>query len=162
MLTLIIGSVIFLSALYMGFKIKNFYLERKKYYLDLNDFIVYYENEIKSYKLRLFDIIEGFTTFRKGIFSSDLKSFIENTKSGNGANFCFSKKLLCVSDKETVSNFFRNIGKCDLEGELNNIRNFRNRFSERTVTVQNNSEKEAALYMKLSVLTGLAVMIIVL
>lgn len=162
MLTLIIGSVIFIFALYSGFKIKNFYLERKKYYGDLSDFIVYYENEIKSYKLRLSDIIEDFTTFREGVFSSDLKNFLQKTKSGNGADFCFSKKLLCVSDKETVSNFFKNIGKCNLEGELNNIRNFRNRFSERTITVQNKSEKDAALYMKLSILTGLAVMIIVL
>lgn len=162
MLTLILGSLIFLTALFVGFKVKKFYFERKKYYSDLNDFITYYENEIKSYKLRLSEITDNYFISRKGAFSSDLKKFVDSTVKKEGGNFVFSKKMLCAGDEETVRNFFGNIGKFDIEGELNNIKNFKTVFSERTDTVRKKSEKEGALYMKLSILTGLALMIIIL
>lgn len=162
-LRLIAGGLLALICSYIGLLIKRHYSERAKFYLELNDFLSYAGAELSFKKTPLPDIINGFTSSKKGITAKFLSQYLIALKRGD----CAEKMLketdiphLKEAEKKEAVDLMRELGKTSLDEQLSLIRRASEAVKVKHTKCAEESKRLGSMYFKLAVLLGIALIII--
>lgn len=153
MLSLIAGVILFFLCAYVGFCLRKFYKDKKAYFKEIEAFLLYYENTVRYLKEPLSVLSEKYAPQFSKPFAQDICQFSQTRKELGGI-------YLNKAEKQTVSRFFNALGDNDLTGELNAVKSFRESFAPICESICKKCDNNASLSYKLSILLGVAVMII--
>jgi len=136
--------------IYIGYSINLYYKNRCVFYKNLIDFLNIYENEISFNKNNIYSILENHS-FGK-VLDHFLKGYLN-------CNIIYPKYILETETKE-INNLLDSLGKKDIDGEIQNIKNFKLKFEHFYKSCSDDYKKKGKLSLKLSFVLGLIVTIL--
>ena len=165
MIKIILLITILVACVLIGLGISNYYKKRKVFFGDLLQFCEELLNEVNfmqtklmemtvksdgRYKSSLNDVLKGYQQYLANRTSFD--AFKNN--SNDFVNF------LKEEEQDQFFEFLKGIGGLDVENESNNIRNYIIAFKRRVEDAESEHKKYYGLYIKMSVIAGLALVIL--
>lgn len=159
------GGLLCLASGYVGIQIQNRFKQRAEFYDDFKSYLEFSENGISAYKSPVTDILKDFSCLEtKSKEFSRMISEVSAAYSGASGRETVSEitsKVLKKSDVKLFCDYFKNVGKTSLADELSLLRSVKNIVSENLKIAKCETEKKGKMYFKLSVVLGLAVMLVV-
>jgi len=146
--------VILVGLTYLGWLFTKKYKDRLVFYKDMITFCNILSNQIKFSKNNLSTIVQA----HLNSFSPKFKITVENL---------FIKKeqyakieMFTEEENVAIKTFFNGLGKYDVEGEVNNIKNHKSQIENHFNNAQEQYKKFGPLGTKLGFITGLLICII--
>ncbi len=165
MITIFAGALLMAASAYTGLAIKRIYrirLETYSVFVQLCDTLY---RQVNFLKTPLKEVLESFCNNKKGLPYELIKKYIIGLQAGyiNVTEVENYLKNIYLSNQDTknIAEFLYSLGKNDLEAELKIIQNNKMRFQSLESSASDNYEKKGGMYYKLSVLLGVALMVIV-
>lgn len=162
MFGLIIGGIICLIFSFFGFYIKKKYKVNADFLSSYLDFLQFCLIEIQNSKTPIYSIIEKFVARENTVFSKTLLLIKQELKS-NSLQFDELPKDCMLVDKNKVKmvvNDLSDIGKYDSITEINKLKTLKEQVANDVVKAVDKYKKDGVMAFKLSVLLGVAIMII--
>jgi len=153
------------ACVLIGLGISNYYRKRKIFYADTLQFCEELLNEVNfmqtklinmaaksagKYKSALDDILAGYQKYLNNQVS------FEEFKIG-GTKFT---NFLSDDERDQLFEFLKSVGGLDVENESNNIRNYIIAFKRRVEDSIGEHKKYYGLYIKMSIIVGLALVVL--
>ena len=160
MVRLIAGGLIAIACAMIGMAIRLHYNLRKETYSTLAEFTSYLSGEISYLKTTVIDAVNGFCSGKKNSVHNSLLAYSEVLKIGKADDFIPDLAGLNNGEKQQVGRFLNSLGKKPIDETLNEIKRNAQIFEELKTKSENEARKLGNMYFKLSVLVGLAVMLI--
>ena len=161
-IALLLG-IVSLSGM-VGLTISKHYIERKKFFLDLKNFVNSLKNEISFSLIKLIDVVEK---LNKQIKNRNINILLANyatilkLKKEMGEDKLFQNiSFLNEQERNNVFLFFTRLGRVDVVNQINELDNYSKIFDEYYQNAKANSEKYSSLYTKMGILVGLFIAII--
>ena len=151
---------------YVGFSLSKYYINRKKFFVELSLFINSLNLEINFTQEKLKNIIEKNMT---NINSQDLKVLINNyvkllnekQSVENDALFA-NLTILKKNEKEYLLTFFKGLGRFDCENQSKEFEKYSSVISNSISETTKDSAKYSSLYIKLGIIFGLFLALVLL
>lgn len=162
MFGLICGGVICIAVSFVGLVIKRKYKVNRDFMNAYVDFIEYTRTEISNNKTPIFDIIDSFTKQENNVFANVLSAINNNLKKDIADSENYPKESVLV-DKKLIKNLvsdIESIGRYDSSTEVQKLRSIEERAKKKAAATATKYEKDGVMAFKLSVLIGIAIMII--
>ncbi len=165
MLKVIGGGLLCLASGYVGIQIEKRYKERAAFYEDFKSYLEFSENRISAFKSPVTEILKEYRNVEKK--SKEFSRMISEVEHAFGAAggrekiSAITSKTLKKSDVKLFCDYFKNVGKTSLTDELNLLGAVKNVAAENLKTAKNETEKKGKMYFKLSIVLGLAAMLVV-
>ena len=130
----------------MGWQFQKYYKNRTKIYSDLIEFCVYCKNQISFLNNDKQNLISSFLSKRESLISETL----------------YGKNQRNLNEEENgeIIQFINNIGKFDVEGELQNIEYYSSLFMLKKEKCQKEESTIGVMCLKLGWLLGLLLCIV--
>ena len=145
----ILVTIVF-CFVYIGYSIKLYFKNRNNFFKSLLDFVSIYKNEISFSKDSLKRILD---THR---FEKDFDKFIRD--------FSILKidypKYILDNEKLEINKFLDSIGTKDIDGEIQMVNSFENKFKLVFENTTTDLVKKGGLALKLSLVLGLLLAIL--
>ena len=161
----IIMALLFGGCVVAGYLYSTRYKKRVDFFTSLIYFAQKLDVEINFSRERLKKLVEDFDSKSKTNLQGIDKSFINYLENGGEltANNLFgAKNLIKKEEKETVTLFFKNLGRSDVENQTKEIKNSIERFEKMQCEALAEYKKFGKLGIKLGIIAGLALIIILL
>lgn len=152
-LKILLSLVIISVATACGYLAGNKYRARKKYFAQLSAFNERYLNELNYARKPLGAFLKEFEY--SGDFSKSLKTLAEARK----ANVAFS--YLTKEEQAACADYFAMLGKGDSFSQKSYFASKKAGIEEKRAASEKDAKSKSALYIKLGVLAGLAVVILI-
>lgn len=150
---------------YIGIGIKRIYKIRYETYSIFRRFAEVLKTEIKFLKTPLIDVIKTFCLNKKGLGYELLLKYSDGLLFGYNSISEVTQSLKSIyltnDDVLEISTFLFALGKSDYESELINLERYLQKFLCLEAQAELALAKKGGMYYKLGVLTGVALMIIV-
>lgn len=157
-LRLIAGGLLALVACYVGVQIRRRYRARERFYADAAEYARFVKSELGCAKTPLPIMAARFSENRNGEFVRVLRLSIERLK-GRG-NEPIDIRFLKPNERAETLDFLLGEGKADLTEQLALADRYAQQFETKRAKCEQESKKQGAMYFKLCVLLGLAVILI--
>ena len=141
----------------IGYGISSNYIKRKRFFFELNNFLIFLKTEISFSQTKLETIINN---FKQRACSKDLIILLDNYLISLSRNLLtkdnlFQKtSILSEQEKESIYLFFNGLGKIDVFNQIDVIEKFINTSAEYLNIAKEESSKYSALYTKLGIIIG--------
>ncbi len=167
----ITGSLIVLVACTMGgFAFAYGFSRRPKELRYLQNMLCIFENEVRylsSPVIEAFERIASKNSSNVSLFFAETASLLRNSP-GLSASEAWSRAVknnsgrtaLDSNDTDILEGFGRTLGSSDMEGQLNSIRLTVKRIKEQERQAESKRLKSEAMYRKLGILLGLAIVVV--
>ncbi len=155
-INLIVGLVLFGCILYIGWNMYQNYRKRVLFYGDFLQFCEILETEVAFFQNKINEILQK--NEYKSDFSGVLKDFAENK---NLEAWAKEQKLLGTQEVDELKNFFAKLGRVDSTTQTKEIQNFKEVLRAKQDEVKKLQQKKGKLVLSLSIMLGLAVLIII-
>lgn len=153
------------ACAYMGIGIKRIYRTRYEVFAVFERLAIILKGEIKYHKTPLIEIINMFIYEKKGLAYDILQKYsvclINGIKSVNELFEHTKSIFLNTEDNKVIANFLFSLGKNDIVSEIENLERYELNFKILKQSSEVDCVKKGNMYYKLSVLLGVALMIIV-
>lgn len=136
--------------IYIGYSINLYYKNRCNFYKNLIDFLNIYENEITFNKNNIFSILANHT------FGKAIDIFLNNYLNYN----IIYPKYILESEMKEINNLLESLGKKDIDGEIQNLNNFKIKFEHLYIKCCDDYKKKGSISIKLSFVIGLLIAIL--
>lgn len=159
---LIIGCVICVACAICGFFIKKKYKVNADFMVCYLEFVEYTLVEIANNKTPIFEIIHNFSANKSNVFTKILFEIEKQLKS-NSIDIGVIQNDCLLVDKNKIDMLITdisNIGKYDSVTEINKLNTIKERVVLERQRAVNKYKKDGAMAFKLSILIGVAIMII--
>ena len=153
MFKIIIGIILFGLCSFVGIKIRQQFSKREKFYHDLSSFCLFLREQINFSKAPLPQIAEKFQLN----CSKDFAQVLDGLKGGINGEY---PKYLKEKGKVEIKSFFDRLGKSDLDSQLRLIDEHKRKIDFVYETAKNDKKKKGELGYKLSLMAGIALLII--
>lgn len=164
MLSLIIGSLLFVCSSYIGYAVMQHYKKRYNFLSSLCDYYFALQQGISYLKLPLEQITRNFCNGKKGDLYAMLENYCLLLNSGyydkNNCKDLASSKLLTAFEQNTLGEVFYSLGKSDYDTQLSDIKSYLNIWKPILDVAKQNYSKYGILAFKLGILAGLALLLI--
>ncbi len=162
MFGLICGAVLCIAISFGGLVIKRKYKTNADFMTAYVDFIAYVKTEIYNNKTPIFTIIDNYIAKETNIFTKVLKVINGNLKRDVVDNENYPKECALVDKKniKMLISDIASIGKYDSVTEVNKLNAILERVKVDAEKANVKYKKDGVMAFKLSVLVGIAVMII--
>ena len=160
----VIGIVAICS--YMGFALSKYYINRKKFFVELNLFLNSMNLDISFNQEKLEILLE------KNIQSINLKelktlinnylSCLKQKQSVEGEKLFDGITLLKKGEKEYLLNFFKGLGRFDCENQAKEFEKYFKVIESSIEETSKEAYKYSSLYIKLGIIFGLFLSLILL
>ena len=165
MITIFAGALLMAASAYTGLAIKRIYKIRHETYMVFVQLCDALYRQINFLKTPLKDVLEAFCNNKKGLPYDLIKKYIIGLQSGyinvTEVENHLKNIYLSTDDTKEIAEFLFSLGKNDFDLELKNILSCKLRFQSLESVAMDNLEKKGGMYYKLSVLLGVALMVIV-
>lgn len=166
MINILAGALLMTACAYIGIGIKRIYKIRNETFSTFERLIIILKGEIKHHKTPHLEVVESFIYEKKGIAYDILKKYLMCLKGGvkNIYDILDNTKTIFLSteDNKTIANFLFSLGKNNIQSEIENLERYELCFKMLKESAEDDCVKKGNMYYKLSVLLGVALMIIVL
>lgn len=162
MFGLISGAVICIAVSFFGLIIKHKYKVNSDFMNAYADFIGYAKSEIANNKTPLYSIIDSYCSRKQNVFSTTLRMISANLKKDVVDTESYPKECYLV-DKSAIKGLINDIvaiGKYDSVTEVNKLNTLEQRVTAEAHKAEEKFKKDGVMAFKLSVLVGIAIMII--
>lgn len=162
-LRLIAGGLLALICCYIGLLIKKRYKAREDFYGRALAFANSLSSEMALQKTPVPEIASKFTQGSNGEFDKFLDRCMQLAMDGNDCQSMLDKvnvNILKQDEKKELLTFFSALGKTALSDQLTLISFYQKTFEERKNKCMKDSKQLGNMYFKLSVLLGLALILI--
>lgn len=159
---LIFGGIICIAVSFVGLVIKQKYKANSDFMSAYVDFIGYAKTEISNNKTPIFNIIDNYSAKESNIFTKVLSVISCNLKKDIMDNNSYPKECALV-DKKRIKSLIvdiESIGKYDSVTEVNKLKSIEERTQKEALKTAEKYKKDGVMAFKLSVLIGIAIMII--
>lgn len=158
-------AIVFICG-FMGYGISKCYLQRKKFFFCLSNFLITLKTDISFGAKSLTTIVENGINHSNS--NSEFKLLLENyLKILNNLdkvemdNLFKGIMFLTVQERESILMFFQNLGKIDSYSQIEEINKFFITSENYYITAKDDSKKYGSLYIKLGVIIGAFVSILI-
>lgn len=158
-LRLIAGGLLALICCYIGLLIKRRYASRVTFFKSASAFCIMLSDELSMRKTPIPVVCDKFTAGRRGVFEDLLCEWARSVKLGKNADFD-KYKLLKNDETKDIATFLNMLGKTDLKDQLAHVEHYKEAFDRKTTECESQSKKQGAMYFKLCVLLGIAIILI--
>ena len=159
----VLMAVIFVICVFIGVIFSSKYKKRVQFFSALILLAQKLDVEINYSRERLKKLIESFDEkSKKNLLGVDI-AFLEYLDKGGEltSEKLFKKSgILKTEEKETVTLFFKNLGRSDVENQTKEIKNSLSRFEKLQSDATNDNKKYGTLGTKLGIITGLVIAIL--
>lgn len=152
------GGLLALICCYIGLLIKRRYKSREGFYDRAVAFCKVLSSEISLAKATIPDIVDGFATTNCE-FDKLLKENIALLKNSDALRVKTS--ILRQDESREMTTFFSSLGKSAYKEQLSIINEYKKRFEDKLNICAKESKQLGSMYFKLSVLLGLALILII-
>lgn len=160
MTSLIAGGMLFIACFYLGLGLRRYYRVRKELLLDFSVFLEQIEGKIRFLNVTVPALLSEGKKECKAEFCSILA--VQEKNLGAGAEKQRVRSVyLNEKSEELMNNFFLSFGTTDLFTQLNIIGGTRSALSGELAKAEKDMVNKGVLCYKLSVLLGIALLIIV-
>lgn len=159
MLNFVVGIALFALCSYVGLRYKKKCVIRSIFYSEMYDFTLYLTEQIAYSKMPLPSIFKNFSEGKESAFAQLLKEFLIELSSIEQK--AYSIKNLTDNEIAEVLIFFRSLGKTDADNQLIKLSEYKQRTKNKKEQAQSEVTNKGKLYFKLAVITGIALLIIV-
>lgn len=159
----ILMGILFACCVVVGYIFSSKYKKRMSFFSTLILLAQKLDVEINFSRERLKKLIESFDEKSRGALLGIDKAFIDYLENGGEltSERLFGKNNLIKSeDREIVTIFFRSLGRSDVENQSKEIKNSISRFEKLLNDASSENKKYGKLGTKLGIITGLAIIII--
>lgn len=158
-------SLILICCFFIGYYIKNYYLNRKNFYFQIYYFIQSLINNISYNNIKLTAFVLNKKLDSTGnykLFLVCFDKYLKNEITKEDFYKKLSKSLYFLNNLEVkvIIDFFTSIGEKTKDEELEYLNNFLHNLKQKTKTLEENYNKFANLYLKLFIILGIAIFII--
>lgn len=165
MTSVIAGALLMLAAALIGIGVKRIFCERLKIFEQFQQLTIYLEREVAHLKTPIITLLNSYVLEGKGRFCEIIKRYAEKLQYGyqssNEIYLLTKTAYLSHADNLLIANFLFGLGKGDLQMEITNLQRFNGIFAEKTQQFKKELKQKGEMYYKLSVLVGIALMILV-
>lgn len=155
MIKIVLGVLLILSTTLIGFKLS----ERKKFKKNVYEQLLFFCNKLKSevgYKTNTIDkYVEELPDELKVNLNLSPNSFID------GKPVEITDKRLSNDEKKEIAEFFSELGKYDMEGFVNMIDFYLEKFGKKFNEAEKIYEKSKSFYIKMGALSGTLLYVII-
>lgn len=140
---------------YVGYSISSYYINKKKFYYCILNFV----NNLKIQINFLEESLEKILNNEK-VCNKDFMRLIENYKKMLYKQSCLKDDLfigisiLSEQEEDVIYNFFKTLGRLDMENQITIIDNFIGAIDNYYVISKNDCNKYSGLYTKLGIIIG--------
>lgn len=162
-LRLIAGGLLALISCYGGVLIKKKYKERETFFSRAEAFASVLSTEIGLHKTPIPDVVSKFATSQKEKFDVFLVSSLQQMREGAGVQELIEKcdvSILKKDEKNEICTFLSSLGKTALDDQMTIAKAYEKIFDDKKKKCANESKQFGNMYFKLSVLLGLALILI--
>ena len=160
----VLVGVIVAGMAYIGYGLSYYYRIRKKFFEDIILFCEKLSVDISFSK----EILSSIVLNNLGNFSKEFRMilneylfYLKNNGTTLNKDSLFNKvKILKDEEKDSITIFFKSLGKLDMTNQINEIDNFKTKFISYKNTADEENKKFGALSLKLMFLLGLLIVII--
>lgn len=146
--------VICISIFYLGVCFSKYYKKKLVFFNNLLNFCEILESQIQFKKITINQIIvENLNSF-----DFEFKQFLNEYYLKN--NYNYSCMFLNSNENLIVKKFFKSLGKFDVKGEINNLKNQQNLLKIKQAEINDKNNKIGVLGTKLGSLCAILVFII--
>ena len=162
MFGLVCGAIICIAISFFGLIIKKKYKTNYDFMVNYSDFIGTVKTEISNNKTPIFTIIDNYIVNNTNIFTKILKVINSNLKKDIVDNENYPKECALVDKKriQWLISDIASIGKYDSVTEVNKLKSIEERVKIDCDLAATKYKKDGVMAFKLSVLIGIAIMII--
>lgn len=162
MLGLICGGIICIAVSFFGFIIKKKYKANADFMNSYVDFFGFAKTEISNNKTPIFGIIDGYLAKENNLFTKVLSVINNNLKRDIVDQESYPKECGFVDKKHIKSLIadIESIGKYDSLTEVNKLSSIEEKSKKEWQKATEKYKKDGVMAFKLSVLIGIAIMII--
>ena len=152
--------IIFIVCALIGYQIKNRYRQQCVLLNQIDSFIDFLYPNINLYKNNLSDIINNYLILQNNKNAKNYKIFHKNNNLYQINNVNIDDIICNKIVKSNLELFFNNIGKLDLDGECERIKNFRKELNKYIINAEKDLKEKGELYFKISLSIGLILCVI--
>lgn len=158
---IILGFIFFICSLIIGYYIYNKIKKREKFFEDFYNFSLNLHTEIGFFQNKLKDILnkndygENFNSLLKEVSNNLLNT--EQTIN----DWCSKQNYLLKNDNEVLNSFFKKLGKTDVKTQQKEINEYIEIIKNKLNNLKAENLKKGKMVLSLSVMLGLALLIIV-
>ncbi len=159
----ILMGILFACCVVVGYIFSSKYKKRMSFFSTLILLAQKLDVEINFSRERLKKLIESFDEKSRGALLGIDKAFIDYLENGGeltGERLFGKNNLIKSEDREIVTIFFRSLGRSDVENQSKEIKNSISRFEKLLNDASSENKKYGKLGTKLGIITGLAIIII--
>lgn len=163
MIKYILMAILFIIALSIGAIISGKYRKRANFFKALVLICQKLNVEISFSRERIKNLIYGFDEKTKtqlcGLTENYL-AFIDKESPLDKESLFKGINFLKEEEKDLIFLFFRSLGRSDVDSQSKELKNFETRFDEMVSSAAQENKKYGSMSMKLSLVAGLAVIIL--
>jgi len=134
------------------------YKEKFDFYQNLKKFLNQFKLNLNFKQEKIINFLEKINSKKQfNIFIKEYKNYLKTNE------FNLNEiKILTLEEKNQLENIIKNIGKLDIQNEINQLENFILEIDEKLNQAQNDKNKLCPMILKLSLLfaVGLAIILI--
>lgn len=150
---LIVLFVVCLCVFYVGYLYTNYHKKKLMIFCDLVKFCGLFESSVRFSKLTLIEIVNKYKNLFCLEFNNILDDYFIKMKP-------IESDFLSKEEIAEVTDFLSSLGKQDLIGEVENVRDYKTKFISMKTDIENINSKVGGLGIKLGILTSLLIFVI--
>lgn len=148
----------------IGFGISRYYIQRKKFFSQLDIFMSSLELDISFSQTRLIELIDKqcktLSSAELILLCENYKQFLQSKEKPNQELFK-ELSILKPNEKELLLSFFTNLGRFDATNQSKEINKFGIKFKEIYEEAKIDYSKYSTLFIKLGIIVGLLLCLII-
>ena len=160
---IILMILLFILSVGVGYFFSTKYKKRVDFFSALIFLAQKLDVEINFSRERIKKLIEGFDEkLKKNLIGVDIAflKYLDNGGELTSQRLFEENSIIKKEDKEVVTIFFKNLGRSDVENQSKEIKNSISRFDKLLGDAIQDNKKYGNLALKLSILAGLAIIIL--
>jgi hypothetical protein len=154
-----VGSTLLCIAFYVGTQIEKRYKKRAIFYEEFLEFLRFAAREIRYLRTDMLSILSEFAKNDNKMIAMLLLEVNKQIIAGKSVQV--KEPILDTNECLQIDSFFRDIAKCDAEDSMTLLTRYESEICDKSIIVNKQKKEKGELAKKLCILSGIALMIVV-